>query len=56
MWRETISSESTSENGALAENEYWPVGRPFNPLFAQRLIDRAALGVKDGMEGEADAW
>lgn len=53
--RETTSSVS-EENADWHENVNWPLGRPFNDRFLQRLIDRAALGVAEGMFSEADAW
>jgi hypothetical protein len=52
--RETTSSVS-EENADWHEDVTWPVGRPFNDRFLQRLIDRAALGVAEGMFSEADA-
>jgi hypothetical protein len=55
MLRETTSSVPT-ENAAWDEDVNWPVGRPFDFRFLQRLIDRAALGVAEGMLSEADAW
>lgn len=53
--RDNTSSVPT-ENANWGKDEYWPVGRPFNSQFLQRLIDRAALGVPEAMVSEADAW
>ena len=47
--RETTSSVS------ITEGPYWPIGIPYNPAFAQELVERLAHGGPEGIDSKTDS-
>lgn len=55
MWRETTSSGPINGGEDWFKDEFWPIGRPYDAQFAQQLVDRAALGIREDMKSDNNA-